>query len=50
MVGVVLSALFFGICVFVMEGYVEKLRSHVFALPLVPWLVLALAIWSGFHR
>lgn len=27
--------LFFGICVFVMEGYVEKLQSHVYALPLV---------------
>lgn len=27
--------LFFGMCVFVMEGYVEKLQSHVYALPLV---------------
>jgi len=27
--------LFFGMCVFVMEGYVEKLQKHIYALPLV---------------
>lgn len=42
--------LFCGICVFVMEGYVEKLQSHVYALPLVfaAWGATDLSWLAGF--